>query len=774
MSSALINNASQIYFDSVFGMENEGMNASVRDDKVVGTVQEKSVEFTEEVFDGTFELPTEGLTDMSDVPKDLVFDARTAFSSDVTVKAGSFDAVAHERFLMMSAIHGSTRPRLGGIEGFPTSEDSYGNDCGHVCCEKQNITVDVDEPAEDEPIVKKKAASKRRPAPAVGEPVAKKKRTNAGRASPTEKGLAMVPVVQDVEPLSTITVSTAKAQQRRTPKKKLVLQDLMMETDFVEPGITRSAEIELGHSIAINDEDDNLDGAENEMASFTAPKQFLKEPLRSGEDDDLSGSKQPSKIIDPAAAEKNKEIVSVATEDLSLTKSVATMTDSEDTEPLSKVLELTNKSKSDEEPMSIEDILKQIPEAMMLPSVTATEITRIKFGLGIEIPGVNEGDWYKASLPRIATSNKGKAPLVAHDEIKGHPAREMFSFICAYIDFIIQLREKVIADVVILFYSFSLSRLAVLDSVKDIVAKEEQMLTSSCWIRTMILVDGSWIIQGGDFLKPIPRPVASSQWELLPQRQYDDTLAPISEFFKMLRKHWADVCIEVVPFSAFGPLQQVDVQLISSDSSFVHPNPNSLSNSSTSTSPMDFVADIPQLEQSPTASTQILMPTTAIPATDFTESFAQLRASITQLSIKQLRTKDSTGDLKNQLLSKIDHLEKSLAEAYTQQDQVLRDLADIRKEVQDQNAAMLAFREESQEHYSTLPEHLVEIIAYINRGRDDKKGECGSSQGPQPPPDDKSRPSGGGGSRSEPPRKRESGGSQSGRQRDWRYWIGGN
>ncbi|KZV30736.1 splicing factor 3B subunit 1-like [Dorcoceras hygrometricum] len=83
------------------------------------------------------------------------------------------------------------------------------------------------------------------------------------------------------------------------------------------------------------------------MASFTAPKQFLKEPLRSGEDDDMSGSKQPSKIIEPAAAEKDKEIEPVATEDLSLAKSVATMTDSEDTEPLIKVLELTDKYKPD-------------------------------------------------------------------------------------------------------------------------------------------------------------------------------------------------------------------------------------------------------------------------------------------------------------------------------------------------------------------------------------------------------------------------------------------
>ncbi|KZV23443.1 hypothetical protein F511_08638 [Dorcoceras hygrometricum] len=57
-------------------------NASVRDNKVISAVQGKSIEISEELFAGTFELPTEGLTDMSKVPKDLVFDYRSASSAD--------------------------------------------------------------------------------------------------------------------------------------------------------------------------------------------------------------------------------------------------------------------------------------------------------------------------------------------------------------------------------------------------------------------------------------------------------------------------------------------------------------------------------------------------------------------------------------------------------------------------------------------------------------------------------------------------------------------
>ncbi|KZV57453.1 hypothetical protein F511_29234 [Dorcoceras hygrometricum] len=197
---------------------------------------------------------------MSDVPKVLVFDARTAISFDgeqlntsckkremkfefrllndildktVIVKAGSFDAVTHERFLMMSAIHGgvkvnwdrllfnifkdmvtpATKQARGYavqicilLKGAPDLKLGESKDFPHlkiltaktVCtyvAKNQNITVDVDEPAGDEPVVKKKAASKRRPAPTV-----------------------------DVEPISTVPAVTPHASRRRTPKRKLVLQ----------------------------------------------------------------------------------------------------------------------------------------------------------------------------------------------------------------------------------------------------------------------------------------------------------------------------------------------------------------------------------------------------------------------------------------------------------------------------------------------------------------------------------------------------------------------
>ncbi|KZV46976.1 hypothetical protein F511_15773 [Dorcoceras hygrometricum] len=141
------------------------------------------------------------------------------------IKAGSFDAVTHERFLMMSAIHGGVKGApdlyLGESKEFPPLKILSAKTVGTNVSKYNNINVDVDEPAEP---VTNKDAPKRRPAPAVGELVAKKKRTTVGRASFADKDLTMVAVVQDPESISIIPATTPTAQRRRAPKRKLVSQ----------------------------------------------------------------------------------------------------------------------------------------------------------------------------------------------------------------------------------------------------------------------------------------------------------------------------------------------------------------------------------------------------------------------------------------------------------------------------------------------------------------------------------------------------------------------
>ncbi|KZV44869.1 hypothetical protein F511_17285 [Dorcoceras hygrometricum] len=168
MASSLFSNTIHVFFDSVLAMDNAGIvamfktlaasdlqeflgcpsvifettleeffhNASVRDGLVVSTVHGKQVEISEEMFASTLKLPTEGLIDLHEVPQDAVLKERRAFSYDckpistsckkremvlefcllfdivaksITVKAGSFDGVTHERFLMMTAIFGGIK-----------------------------------------------------------------------------------------------------------------------------------------------------------------------------------------------------------------------------------------------------------------------------------------------------------------------------------------------------------------------------------------------------------------------------------------------------------------------------------------------------------------------------------------------------------------------------------------------------------------------------------------------------------------------------------------
>ncbi|KZV24570.1 hypothetical protein F511_36762 [Dorcoceras hygrometricum] len=383
--------------------------------------------------------------------------------------------------------------------------------------------------------------------------------------------------------------------------------------------------------------------------------------------------------------------------------------------------------RTDDESMTLEEILSTIPAGSSLPSTTG-EVTKIQLGKSIQFRDVNEEDWYKASVPKICTAEKGKAPLHEKDPIKGNLKKEIFALICADIDLLVQLREQlreqVIDEVDRVFNSFSFKKLAAL-KLEEIYAKEELVLTwaetdstkvalqrrmfiltkyrelllrkfletrqsnfvsgthysaidlqvldklsdlhlfvleelkahtqahglrwektccskifegksrdrgavmarsntntkSSFWIRTMVCVNESWVIEPcADYWKPLPRQVVCN--EDLPQVSYVDTLPTVSEFFKLLRKRWAD----------------------------------------------------------------------------------EVKAH------------------KAELFKDIDDR-----------------LATIRSE-------QLDFRAQAQENYNNLSTQLGFLVEYIDRGGDAKKGKGGSSR-PQPPPDDQNRPSGGSASR---------------------------
>ncbi|KZV35857.1 hypothetical protein F511_32031 [Dorcoceras hygrometricum] len=124
MASSFYSNAQHVDFESVLGMDDHGMvsmfealmasglrgflgcpavvyedalvdffeNASVRSGVIISTVGGQLVEISEERFAESFELPVDGFGDLSEIPKDAIFDARSIVSlSGEPINLGSAD-----------------------------------------------------------------------------------------------------------------------------------------------------------------------------------------------------------------------------------------------------------------------------------------------------------------------------------------------------------------------------------------------------------------------------------------------------------------------------------------------------------------------------------------------------------------------------------------------------------------------------------------------------------------------------------------------------------
>ncbi|KZV45579.1 hypothetical protein F511_27189 [Dorcoceras hygrometricum] len=589
MASSFITNALQINFYYVLGIQdNEGTvnmfkaleafglrgflgcpsvlyeqelahffdTAIVQDGDITCAVSGKYVTISESRFTSVFNLPTDGLTDLSEVPNHLVMQARTVFAKfdkpvpysckkrllkyefrllndilakSITVKAGSFDAVTHERFFMMTAIHfgvkinwskilfevlkemadrtvkrakgfaaqicvilkGDPAVTLGEAKTFPHLKILSENTVNTYV--STNKTIDTrgktDEPevakvtivkrksvskkksaltdkkgADEEPVeVVEKTVSKKRSASTGYEPaITKKRRTTKTKVFLSKASLELVSVAQDVEPISVVPAVEEiieKEQEASTTDDvdqiiaRIITENAEMETEemFVEidAGISDVTAEATGTDVVMG----KADFVEPPVAGGIATGTDLAEQVEPRSDD-----------ITVEVAERSNSV-----------------TDEEDLEPFSKVLETSVSPISDDESLTIEEHLAQIPEGMMLPSLTSAEPTKIKFCSEIEIRGVEDGDWYRENLPKIAAIDKGMKSQEEPDIVQWHPAREQFKLICGDIDFLILLREQVITEMTSFFHSFSLRNFKAMRSVKDIISKEEKMLA---WAET--------------------------------------------------------------------------------------------------------------------------------------------------------------------------------------------------------------------------------------------------------------------------------------------------
>ncbi|KZV51367.1 hypothetical protein F511_37459 [Dorcoceras hygrometricum] len=282
--------------------------------------------------------------------------------------------------------------------------------------------------------------SKKRPSVESDELVLpKKRRTTKSKASSSKASLNIVNIAQDVVPLQIVEPTPAATAEkyplpkRKSKKRRLVLEETSkLATDEEEQREQHLDEPEVG----------DIDFGDSPVNNADNFEQWLDESF-----EDFIETETVDKT------EGSKEVAVAKTPEKAV-----------------------GRNQTDEELMSIDDILMQISDNMMLPSVTAAEVTKIRLGSSIEINEVRDSDWYYASLPRISIHDKGKEPLEEDEPVKGNPAMNMVELICGDVEFLVQLRDQVMKEFVEFFHSFSLNKLSDLESLRDLKEKEKLML----------------------------------------------------------------------------------------------------------------------------------------------------------------------------------------------------------------------------------------------------------------------------------------------------------
>ncbi|KZV50317.1 hypothetical protein F511_38292 [Dorcoceras hygrometricum] len=539
MAASFYNNSVHIDFESVLAMGEPGMvsmfqalvasglqgflgciavvyeealveffaNGTVRDGLVVSTVNGVVVEISEKLFVEMFDLPVVGLADVSEMPKDKIFYARSIVSltgepvilsgsksqmkmhyrllcdimaKSISVKAGSFNAITVEKFSLLTVVVCDVRMNWGSVlfgifkkmvspgtkqakgfaiqislllESVPNLElgESSEFPSSKILTDKtihRYIAV-IDKSGSQEPAdaPKVKKAPKKK--------VASKKRPadipldvpvlKKKRTSKRKSTLEMVAVAQEAVPIQMIETSTV-APSVEIPAEETRCSSADDVDVIIQQVIEETREVDASA-------DKNQSAATEERHWFDLPYEDL---------------------IEKWAAER-PVVTASDTDEEDVPMDVGTADGDQHVQCLEEKSAVNVDLLSADEQMSLDDIILTIPVDIPLPS-SSMEITKIQMGETIKIPGVTEKTWFLNSLPSIPDDHKGKAILVEKDPIMGNPAQEHFFLICADIDLLMELRAKIIDEVAQFFHSFSLRKLTTFN-LEDMYKKEEQVLS---------------------------------------------------------------------------------------------------------------------------------------------------------------------------------------------------------------------------------------------------------------------------------------------------------
>ncbi|KZV30163.1 dystroglycan-like [Dorcoceras hygrometricum] len=458
-------------------------NGTVRDGLVVSTVNGVIVEISEKLFAETFYLPVDGLEDVSEMPKDKIFDARSIVSltgepvtlsgsksqmkmhhrllcdimaKSISVKAGSFNAITVEKFSLLTAVVCDVKMNWGSVlfgifkkMVTPGTKQAKGFSIQISLLLESVPNLELVESSEfpsskiltDKTIhryiavIDKSGAQEPADAP--------KKRTSKKKSN-----LEMVAVAHEIVPLQMVEpcpVAPAVAEHVELPAAEEGISAAQsVEVSIGEAATEIDASADRDKLADTNEERHWFDLTHEELIAKWAAEQIITSPADTNDEieDDKPVFNDPDTIInqvlqylDSISADKNVE-----PDEEAATMDVDTA--GEDQQVQEPVAQNTNDDLlDDDEQKSLEDILLTIPVDVPLPS-TGMEITKIVMGKEIKIPEVTERTWFLNSLPKIPADNKGKAILVEKDPIKGNPTQEHYFLICADIDLPVALRAN--------------------------------------------------------------------------------------------------------------------------------------------------------------------------------------------------------------------------------------------------------------------------------------------------------------------------------------------
>ncbi|KZV47673.1 hypothetical protein F511_44749 [Dorcoceras hygrometricum] len=412
---------------------------------------------------------------------------------------------------------------------------------------------------------KPKAASKKRRAADVGAAVAKKKRTTKKRVSLSKVNLDWMAVAQEAVPIQMIEGSTAPAADNTADQPTAVdvfpADRPAEEIDSIER-IDEQLIAEPAVEVSRISSDSPADQVDEEVPwfvhSFLRADRDNERLFETGSDSEnamyIEDNSQDLPVVrDTCVSIVGEQEITAFGEQLLGTNDES----SEDIKAEEPVEKSADEFFDDDEARSLQDILLSIPVDVPLP-YAGMEITKIVMGNEIKIPEVTERTWFLNSLPKIPSDHKGKAILVEKDPIKANLVQENYFLINAYIDLLVELRAKIIDEVAQFFNSFSLKKLETIN-IEEMYKKEEKVLSWGETESPQLAIQRKLYILLKYREVLVRKFLESWKSNFVPgqgssavdlRRQYDDTLPSVSKFFRMMRKRWADVCLEVAEFCA--------------------------------------------------------------------------------------------------------------------------------------------------------------------------------------------------------------------------------